>query len=105
MASPGIIRDSQRHAAYRCVWIFAHAVFQQIDLEEYQAPHSPPVIRMYGATKEGHSVMVHVHGFLPYFFVNAPRGFTQGACTDFKNALNVSFSVILTQRQHLVPMP
>lgn len=50
---------------------------------------------MYGTTQEGHAVLVHVHGFLPYFYVNAPRGFTAGTCADFKNYLNVR--VALTQ--------
>lgn len=68
-------------------------VFQQIDLEEYQPPQASPQIRMYGATAEGHSVMVHVHGFLPYFYVHAPRGFTSATCVDFRNYLNTTFSV------------
>lgn len=34
-------------------------------------------------------MLVHVHGFLPYFYVNAPRGFSGAACTDLKNYLNV----------------
>ncbi|KAI3618406.1 hypothetical protein CBS9595_002769 [Malassezia furfur] len=69
--------------------------FQQIDVEEHQLPHAPPEVRMYGTTQEGHAVLVHVHGFLPYFYVNAPRGFTAGTCADFKNYLNVR--VALTQ--------
>lgn len=40
---------------------------------------------------KGHPVLVHVHGFLPYFFVHAPRGFTQVTCGDFKNYLNTTF--------------
>ena len=66
-------------------------VFQQIDVEECQMPHASPEIRMYGTTLEGHPVLVHVHGFFPYFFVHAPRGFTHSACNDFKNALNTTF--------------
>ncbi|PKI84340.1 Pol3p [Malassezia vespertilionis] len=66
-------------------------VFQQIDVEELQQPMATPEIRMYGVTQEGYSVLVHVHGFLPYFYVYAPRGFTPGACIDFKNYLNTTF--------------
>ena len=28
-----------------------------------------PILRMYGVTENGHSVMVHIHNFLPYFYV------------------------------------
>lgn len=31
-----------------------------------------PVIRLYGVTMEGASVMVSVHGFTPYFYVSLP---------------------------------
>lgn len=43
-----------------------------------------PILRMYGVTMEGHSVLAHVHGFHPYFFVKAPSGFQQMHCSDFK---------------------
>ncbi|CAO1619422.1 unnamed protein product [Sympodiomycopsis kandeliae] len=65
--------------------------FQQIDCEEVQAPGMPPVIRIYGVTKEGHSVLVHVNSFLPYFFIAAPRGFRPADCNDFTNHLNSLF--------------
>ena len=30
--------------------------------------HGPqPIVRMYGVTEEGNSVMAHIHGFSPYF--------------------------------------
>ena len=50
-----------------------------------------PTIRMYGVTAEGYSVCAHVHGFLPYFYIHAPRGFTANTCNDFANHLNVLF--------------
>lgn len=31
-----------------------------------------PVIRMYGVTAQGQSVMANVHGFTPYFYVSFP---------------------------------
>jgi DNA polymerase delta subunit 1 len=34
-----------------------------------------PVLRMYGVTEEGNSVLAHIHGFLPYFYVACPEGF------------------------------
>lgn len=65
------------------------SVFQQIDIEEYIQPQVPPSIRMYGVTQEGFSVLVHVRGFLPYFYVHAPRGFRQDTCAALRTQLNV----------------
>ena len=33
-----------------------------------------PVVRLYGVTKNGKSVMATVHGFTPYLYVSAPQG-------------------------------
>ena len=33
-----------------------------------------PIIRLYGVTKQGRSVMLSVHGFTPYFYVSLPPG-------------------------------
>lgn len=43
-----------------------------------------PILRMYGVTMDGHSVLAHVHGFHPYFFVQAPNNFQPSHCTDFR---------------------
>ncbi|KAK1371435.1 Dna polymerase delta catalytic subunit [Heracleum sosnowskyi] len=32
------------------------------------------IIRMFGVTKEGHSVCCNVHGFEPYFYASCPKG-------------------------------
>ena len=32
-----------------------------------------PIIRMCGVTKEQHSVICHIHGFAPYFYVEVPQ--------------------------------
>jgi len=61
-------------------------IFQQLDVDHYiddcQVDGMPtirggtaPVLRMFGLTMEGHSVVCHVHGFLPYFYVKAMTGF------------------------------
>ncbi|KAL9936217.1 hypothetical protein V8E36_005059 [Tilletia maclaganii] len=68
-----------------------HLTFQQIDVEEIQAVNQRPQIRIYGVTKEGHSVLVHVNGFLPYFYIAAPRGFIEQDCRPFCNHLNTIF--------------
>ncbi len=66
--------------------------FMQVDVDDYvekpharwgnkeSALHNPeaPILRMYGISKEGHSIMAHIHGFLPYFYCPV------GNCTDAK---------------------
>jgi len=43
-----------------------------------------PLVRLYGVTQDGFSVLAHVHGFTPYFFVSLP------ASTDIsENALGL----------------
>lgn len=46
------------------------------------------VIRMYGVTDAGNSVMVHAHNFEPYFYVNAWDGMTQADLHAFGDVLN-----------------
>ncbi|CAO1617256.1 unnamed protein product [Parajaminaea phylloscopi] len=65
--------------------------FQQIDCEEHQTPGSAPTVRIYGLTKKGNSVLIHVNSFLPYFFITAPKGFRPSDCHDFTNHLNSLF--------------
>ena len=45
---------------------------------------SVPVIRMYGVTQGGNSVMCHVHGFASYLFTPAPQGFKDEECAKFR---------------------
>ena len=47
-----------------------------------------PIVQMYGVTMEGNSVLCHIHGFVPYFYVPAPHGFKHSHCSAFQNALN-----------------
>ena len=49
---------------------------------------SQPVIRMFGCTREGNSVTVHVHGFRSYFYVDCPTGLTAQSVTSIQVALN-----------------
>jgi DNA polymerase elongation subunit (family B) len=51
-----------------------------------------PVIRLYGVTSEGASVMVSVHGFTPYFYVSLP------ASTDLNDSFLGALRVTLDQR-------
>ncbi len=66
------------------------AVFQQIDIDEFAPPGESPQIRAFGVTQAGHSVMMHVSGFLPYFYIAAPRGLTTPELGAFRDHLNVS---------------
>lgn len=62
-------------------------LFMQVDIDYYTDAPQPrfwpglgsetrvPILRMYGVTEEGNSVLAHIHGFLPYFYVPCPEGF------------------------------
>ncbi|KAF6773845.1 hypothetical protein AHF37_06869, partial [Paragonimus kellicotti] len=53
------------------------------------AAQSPvPIMRLFGVTSKGHSVCAHVHGFVPYFFVPAPKDFSTEHLGAFRDALN-----------------
>lgn len=47
-----------------------------------------PVIRVYGVTATGNSVLLHVHGFMPYFYVACPESFDSSKCGQVRQALN-----------------
>lgn len=73
-------------------------IFQQVDIDNYTGKARPdmpgpndgpmPVMRMYGVTQEGNSVMAHVHGFAPYFYIRAPDNFEVARCRDLAEKLN-----------------
>lgn len=48
-------------------------------------------LRMYGVTEAGNSVMAHVHGFIPYFYVQVPAHIVpeQRFFDVFRSTLNV----------------
>lgn len=48
------------------------------------------IIRIFGITKEGNSVVCKVHGFMPYLYVQAPPNFKTIDCEKFRHSLNVS---------------
>jgi DNA polymerase delta subunit 1 len=48
------------------------------------------VIRLFGVNEIGNSIVVFVHGFMPYFYVQCWSGFDQHDLTVFGEALNVS---------------
>lgn len=71
-------------------------VIQQLEID-YQAVTSEkatactdvpfPLIRMYGVTEEGNSVLVNVYGFTPYIYVQAPEGFRVEDCDSLRKNL------------------
>ncbi|EIW79208.1 hypothetical protein CONPUDRAFT_138364 [Coniophora puteana RWD-64-598 SS2] len=65
-------------------------VFQQLDVEEgfHDRSNGTVGLRMYGVTEGGHSVCATITHFAPYFYIPAPRGFTNDDIDAFKDELN-----------------
>ncbi|EDV29384.1 uncharacterized protein TRIADDRAFT_18979 [Trichoplax adhaerens] len=77
-------------------------IFQQLDMDYYLGSPVPgmpgaatgpvPIIRMFGVTKEQHTVICHIHGFAPYFYVEVPPTCRQSEmreeCQLFQDDLN-----------------
>ncbi|OQR90444.1 DNA polymerase delta catalytic subunit [Achlya hypogyna] len=49
---------------------------------------STSIIRLAGVTEEGHSVMAHIHGFVPYFYASCPDNLSPGDCGLVREALD-----------------
>ena len=47
-----------------------------------------PIVRAYGVTQKGHSVLAHIHGFTPYFWVAAPPGLREEHLNQFRLEVN-----------------
>ncbi|KAF5934688.1 hypothetical protein HYC85_025817 [Camellia sinensis] len=45
------------------------------------------IIRIFGVTREGHSVCCHVHGFEPYFYISCPPGMGPDDISHFHQIL------------------
>ncbi|KAJ3102438.1 DNA-directed DNA polymerase delta [Phlyctochytrium planicorne] len=72
-------------------------VFQQLDIDDYigDSRHvlennftQSAILRLYGTTNDGVSVLCHVHGFTPYFYIPAPNGFNENHLPKFREALD-----------------
>ncbi|KAL9158743.1 hypothetical protein ABFS82_08G088800 [Erythranthe guttata] len=50
------------------------------------------IIRIFGVTKEGHSVCCFVHGFEPYFYINCPSGMGPDDISRFHKILEGKMS-------------
>ncbi|KAK7056216.1 DNA-directed DNA polymerase delta [Paramarasmius palmivorus] len=62
-------------------------VFQQIEVEPC-TEFNRPLLRMYGVTESGHSVLALIHDFLPYFYVPQPRALQEEDLEEFRQYLN-----------------
>jgi len=51
-----------------------------------------PILRFYGVTEAGNSVLLHVHGVTPYCYVQAPAGFRADNVGAFRAALEQQLS-------------
>jgi len=58
-----------------------------------------PIIRLYGVTEQGNSVMMLVHDFMPYFWVPCWPGFMQEDAKIFGSALNVTLCLVVHRFQ------
>lgn len=81
--------------------------FQWIDIQMYTGPplaKNPdesqksmpgvrrgmaPIIQLFGITEEGHSILAHVHGTVPYFYTDVPDAdnFSEKHLGDYRLAL------------------
>ncbi|KAF4610971.1 hypothetical protein D9613_006736 [Agrocybe pediades] len=62
--------------------------FQQIDIETASNHDGSIILRMFGVTADGHSVLANITDFKPYFYVPIPRGFTDADIQPFREYLN-----------------
>ncbi|XP_042433725.1 DNA polymerase delta catalytic subunit-like [Zingiber officinale] len=72
-------------------------VFQQLEIDyvigeshkELLLSSSGPsaILRIFGVTREGHSVCCHVHGFEPYFYIKCPMGMGPDDISRFHQTL------------------
>jgi DNA polymerase delta subunit 1 len=56
-----------------------------------------PIVRLYGVTEVGNSVLAHIHGFTPYFICTIPRSFDPAHCGAFRKALD---QMVASQRKN-----
>ncbi|KAJ3515999.1 hypothetical protein NLJ89_g1399 [Agrocybe chaxingu] len=71
-------------------------LFQQIDVETASNPETGAIIlRIFGVTEDGHSVLATVTDYLPYFYVAVPRGFTDTDIEPFRQYLNGIFDNVV----------
>lgn len=74
-------------------------MFQQVEIDHVQDKTDEcvrinvqgsqvPVFRLFGVTPDQNSVTCHVHGFLPYFYVQCPASVNEASLPEFHKRLN-----------------
>ncbi|CAK9171492.1 unnamed protein product [Ilex paraguariensis] len=86
-------------------------IFQQLEIDyvigeshKELMPNSSgaaAIIRIFGVTREGHSVCCHVHGFEPYFYISCPPGMGPDDISRFHRVLEARMRE--TNRNSKVP--
>lgn len=61
-----------------------------------------PILKLYGCTRTGHSVLVHVYNFEPYLFVEAPLGWLPSMEDPFRAQLNAQLEWTARTQQTVV---
>ncbi|XP_055357344.1 LOW QUALITY PROTEIN: DNA polymerase delta catalytic subunit-like [Paramacrobiotus metropolitanus] len=81
-------------------------VFQQVEVDhtiEYAVPGlssfqgQGPVIRLFGSTMDGRSVLCHVHGFHAYFYVQIPDDIEQAKTLQYSKQFHTGLNRRLMQ--------
>ncbi|RKP11132.1 DNA polymerase family B-domain-containing protein [Thamnocephalis sphaerospora] len=68
-------------------------VFQQLEVDEDIDPvNERPIVRLYGVTEAGNSVVCYVLGYLPYLYVAAPVGMGHADLPKFQSELESAMS-------------
>ncbi|KAG8530249.1 DNA-directed DNA polymerase delta [Bacidia gigantensis] len=66
--------------------------FQQIEAEEGTLHGGRTVVKLFGVTERGHSVLLHVTDFLHYLYIKAPISFGKQDCAGFKAFLETQLA-------------
>ncbi|KAF2822289.1 hypothetical protein CC86DRAFT_358493 [Ophiobolus disseminans] len=82
--------------------ITQNLVFQQIEAEEGALNGGRATVKLFGVTEGGHSVLLHVTGFMHYFYVAAPVGFQQTDCDAYKVFLETECQKAFNQHSAVI---
>ncbi|KNC85933.1 DNA polymerase delta catalytic subunit [Sphaeroforma arctica JP610] len=101
-ASEGVVMQQWSRPSAKQIRPAAESfVFQQLDIDTYEGPHmhgmpgihrNGVIFRLFGVNSNGNSVCAHVHGFLPYFYVPAPKDFKAQHVGIFMEAINAKIT-------------
>lgn len=75
--------------------------FQWVDVNVHCPEPESPIIRLYGVTAEGFSVLLHVHDFVQYFYVDCPPNFKEKDCKIVQHHLENRLSKVNGTGSHI----